>query len=387
MMIEPLRILIVDSDLKLSADIREIFQDEGYELEFCDGSSPAIKSLDQNLFHFVLINAALDGKAQQEIMAYINRRCSGLEFFHVFWYKRLPDSVQGAQSENKQGALISLTLIKRTINRLSHSIREQSRDKEIQRETLKMAKEFQESNQRLMELDKKKNSCLAGVTHELRTPLTIVNGYQKLLLSESFGPLSEKQKHLLRESSRNCHRVIKMVNSILERCRLESNSVEFHFRHGSYLKSLQNLLDQMRDYIEESGLVLDVELPDEDLELTFDPNAMEQAQINLISNAVKFTPPPGKITVRCEKRPDGILTQVMDTGVGIEADEIDRVFDEFNDVGRQYGEKKGAGLGLSICKKIIQSHGGRIWVENRTGRGSCFSFLLPRESDNVVIQP
>jgi signal transduction histidine kinase len=299
---------------------------------------------------------------------------------HISWYNVLKSAVEAlhAKSTDKGDRVISLKAVKMAVERLSRSIRGRNKEKESQREAMKMAKELQESNQRLMVMDKKKNDCLAIATHELRTPITIVNGYMKLLLSESFGSLNDKQKHLVVESGNNCNRLINIVNSMLERCRMESESVEFDYRCGPYQKSLQKVVDQMRSYTEESGLVLNLELPEEEVLLSFDSNAIEQTLINMIGNAVKFTPAPGKITVRCEERDGGVLTQVIDTGVGVEADEIGMVFDEFNKVGKQHGEKKGAGLGLSICKKIIHAHHGEIWVESQSGKGSCFSFLLPQ---------
>ncbi|OIP65176.1 MAG: hypothetical protein CO150_00520 [Nitrospirae bacterium CG_4_9_14_3_um_filter_53_35] len=389
MVFTPLRILIVDSDQELSAGIRKIFQDGGYEVNHCAGSSAAIRTMEQDLFHFVLIHSVLPEKEQLELMDHISRFCSGLPFFYLFWYVRFSGAGPESRPTDPEGGdeWAGIRAIKMTMDRLSKGILRESRGQEMQRDTLNMVKEFQESNQRLMELGKKKNACLAAATHELRTPLTILGGYQKLLLSESFGPLNEKQKHLLKESGRNCRRLIGMVNSMLDRCRLESESAEFHFQYASYLKTLKNILEQMRNYIEENGITLHVDFPEEELMLTFDAGAIEQVHINLIGNAVKFTPSSGKITVKCENTPDGILTQIMDTGVGIDAEEIGRVFDEFNNVGKRYGEKKGAGLGLSICKKIIQAHGGRIWVESRTGKGSCFSFLLPRETVDITAHP
>ena len=385
---ETIRILIVHADSKISENLQNMLDDEGYELEICPGISEGIRCLKEDLFHIVLLDAVLSEEDKREVMDFINKFSPESLVMQVSWYAMLKSAVESIYSATpeKGDGLFDLKAIKMTINHLSRSIHERNKEKENHREVLKMAKDLQESNIRLMELDKNKNNCLAVATHELRTPITIVNGYLKLLLSESFGAVNEKQKHLLKESSQYCSRLITLVNSMLDRCRLNSGSVEFEFQRGSYLQCLQKVIGQMEKYIEESGLVLSIEVPDRESQLTFDPNAIEQILINLIGNAVKFTPPPGKITVRCEIRQDGILTQVADTGVGIEAHEIDKVFDEFNSVGKNHGEKKGAGLGLSICKRIIHDHEGDIWVESHEGKGSCFSFLLPNKTVSLSVQ-
>ncbi len=384
---ESIRILVIHSDAKVSESIQKTLQGDGYQVEGCPGSCEGVHRLKQELFHFVLLDDALSEEEQVDLMGFINKSCPDTLLIHISWYKVLKSAVEAlhSQSPEKGDGVISLKAMKMMVERLSRSIRGRNKEKESQREAMKMAKELQESNQRLMVMDKKKNDCLAIATHELRTPITIVNGYMKLLQSESFGALNDKQKHLVEESSNNCNRLINIVNSMLERCRLESESVEFDYRCGPYQESLQKVVNQMKSYVEESGLVLNVEIPEGDVLLSFDSNAIEQTLINLIGNAVKFTPAPGEITVRCEERDGGVLTQVIDTGVGVEANEIDMVFDEFNKVGRQHGEKKGAGLGLSICKKIIHAHHGEIWVESQPGKGSCFSFLLPQEETTDAV--
>jgi signal transduction histidine kinase len=384
---ESIRILVIHSDSKVSENIQKMLQGEGYQVEVCPGTSEGLNRLKKDLFHFILIDAAISEEEQLDLMGFINKFCPETLLIHISWYNVLKSAVEAlhAQSTGKGNRAISLQAVKMAVERLSRSIRGRNKEKESQREAMKMAKELQESNQRLMLMDKKKNDCLAIATHELRTPITIVNGYMKLLLSESFGTLNDKQKHLVVESGNNCNRLINIVNSMLERCRMESESVEFDYRYGPYQKSLQKVVDQMRSYTEESGLVLNLELPEGEVLLSYDSNAIEQTLINLIGNAVKFTPAPGKITVRCEERDGGVLTQVIDTGVGVEADEIGMVFDEFNKVGKQHGEKKGAGLGLSICKKIIHAHHGKIWVESQPGKGSCFSFLLPQEETTDAV--
>lgn len=381
-MTQPLRILLIQSDPEISENLKTLLEQGGYELTVCSGAAEGIGLLKKAVCPLVLLDPACGEDDQMELLDFVHRFCPDSLVIPIagFAAPRGDRADPGPTPEGGRDGRVGIKSIMMTIDRLSRSIQGRGREKERQAQALKMAKELQESNLRLIEVDRRKNSCLAVATHELRTPITIVNGYLKLLLGESFGGLNEKQKHLLQESQENCSRLITLVNSMLDRCRLESESVEYDYRHGAYLVSLRKVAGRMQDYIEESGLTLAMDLPKEEVFLDFDPDAIEQALVNLIGNAVKFTPPPGKITVRCRMEKEGVLTQVMDTGLGIEPEDIDKVFDEFNRVGKKHGEKKGAGLGLSICKKIVHAHHGDIWVESLLGKGSCFSFLLPEQA-------
>ncbi len=381
-----IRVLIVHSDVKVSENIQSTLLGEGYEVHACSNGGEAIQTLKAELFHFVLLDAAMDEEDQFQVMDFINQFCPDTLMIPISWYAVLKSAVKVLHSvtEEKGHGPFSLRAMKMTIEGLSRTIRRWNREKENRKKTQIMVKDLQESNLRLMELDRKKTDCLAVATHELRTPITIVNGYIKLLLGESYGKLNEQQKHLLDESSKNCSRLLDLINSLLDRCRLEAAFVEFDLKRAPYLETLKKVTAQMSDHIQAHGLTVNLELPAEEILLTFDSKAIEQTLFNLIGNAVKFTPPPGEITIRCEMSDQGVLTEVIDTGLGIEPDQLGCVFDEFNKVGRQYGDRKGAGLGLSICKKIIDGHNGKLWVKSRPAQGSCFSFLLPLDQSDPL---
>jgi|GEM_PF-2455222 len=376
---ESIRILIVHSDPDVSESIEKMLSSEGYQVRDCLESDCAISILKKELYHFVLISTTLPEEIQLSMMTFVKNYCPDTMAIPISWHAVLSSAVEALHTPvlEKSSGSGGMNAMKMTIERLSKSILGRNREKESRKEAMIMAQDLQESNLRLMELDRKKTNCLAVATHEMRTPLTIINGYMRMLLDESFGSLNEKQKHLLHESRNNCDRLLELVNSMLDRCRLESGSAEYDLQEGPYLELIHRVVGRMQHYIEKNGLAIHLDLPEEEVQIPMDANAIEQALVNLVANAVKFTKAPGEITLRCSVNPDEVMTQVIDTGIGIEPGEIDQVFNEFNKVGKQYGEKKGAGLGLSICKKIITLHRGEIWVESEPGKGSCFSFLLP----------
>jgi two-component system cell cycle sensor histidine kinase PleC len=384
-MAHSIRILFISPNHEYGENIREMLLTEGYQVEVCADCVTGMDMLRQNCYHFLLLSAALPEDDQLELMAFMNQTCPDTLVIPVSWYavlKSAVEAIHAADPDNGSG-FANKKAIKMTIDRMTRSIKGRRRDKEAREKTLVMAKDLEESNLRLMELDRKKTDCLAFATHELRTPITIVNGYLKLLKGESFGKLNGQQQHLLAECERNCGRLLNLVNSMLDRCKLESEIVHLEISRGAYLDTVQSVVAQMQTYAHESGLSLNLDLPDEEVFVYYDANAIEQALINMIGNAVKFTDAPGTITVRCANTAEGLLTEVSDTGIGIDPNEINDVFDEFNKVGKAHVKRKGAGLGLSICKKIIEAHDGEIRVMSKPGEGSCFSFLLPLKQEKT----
>lgn len=383
MMTDRIRILLISPNPEYSGNIQVMLRQEGYAVEVCADSATARDRLNEQLFHFVLLGVALSQEEQLEVMEFIKGCCPDTLVIQVSWYGILQSAVEAlhmARRDNGAG-LVNMQAMKLTLDRMTHSIHRRKRDKEAREKAQILARDLQESNLRLMELDRKKTDCLAFATHELRTPITIINGYLRLLDGESFGTLNSEQRHFVQECARNCDRLLKLVNSMLDRCRIDSDMVEVNMQRGSYLDTVEGVVAQMRTHMEENGLGAKLELPEAPVFLRYDASAIEQALMNMIGNAVKFTDPPGEVIVRCREVPGGLMTEVIDSGVGIDPDELGQVFDEFNKVGKHHGEKKGAGLGLSICKKIIQAHNGAIQAASEPGKGSCFSFTLPLESE------
>ncbi|NOY52971.1 MAG: hypothetical protein GXP58_05040 [Deltaproteobacteria bacterium] len=377
-----IRILIIHSDPDISESIAQMLAGEGYEVRDCLESDCAVALLKKDLYHFVLVSTTLPEEVQLPLMDFIKKYCPDTMTIPISWHAVLKSAVEALHTAPPDIGSGSVKAMKMTIERLSRTILRRNSETESRKKAMIMAQDLQESNLRLMELDRKKTSCLAVATHEMRTPLTIISGYMRMLMDESFGPLNEKQIHLIQESRNNCERLLDLVNSMLDRCRLESGSMEYDLQEGPYLELIHRVMGRMQHYIEKNGLSVQLDLPEEEIRIPIDENAIEQALVNLVTNAVKFTTAPGEIILRCRLRPDGVLTQVIDSGVGIDPGEIDQVFNEFNKVGNKYGAKKGAGLGLSICKKIITLHRGEIWVESEPGKGSCFFFLLPLGATN-----
>lgn len=234
--------------------------------------------------------------------------------------------------------------------------------------------ELEKANKRLLELDNLKSNFLAMAAHELRSPLGVINGYLELMLEGIGGPFSPKATAYLTMATEAGRGMARTVEEILDISVIESGKLPLNLKQRDIVKKVKKALDFMSKAMEESGLKVHASFSDNEVVAVFDGGKLEQVLINLLSNAVKFTPPSGNITVDVKKQLDEVIVTVSDTGCGIPADGLDMVFDEFY---KGKSREKGAGLGLSICKRIVELHGGRMWAESREGEGSSFHFTLP----------
>jgi PAS domain S-box-containing protein len=229
----------------------------------------------------------------------------------------------------------------------------------------------------LKEADKLKDELIQNVSHELRTPLTFILGYVELMQTQGIGPLTPEQAEGLEIVRRKCITLTKVVNDIVSLQRLKLSGLERRPVKLNVL--LRQTMQAARISAEQSGQKLIFEAPDKDVLVMADEERIGQVLDNLLSNAVKFNQPHGQVMLRLQEQDSEVRVEVEDTGIGISAEKLARIFDRFYQADggttRRYG---GMGLGLSICREIIEAHGGRIWGESEVGKGSRFMFTLPR---------
>ncbi len=218
---------------------------------------------------------------------------------------------------------------------------------------------------------------VSSVSHELKTPLTSIKGYVETLLE---GAIDDKEMAVkfLKIIAQETERLHKLITDLLDLSQMESNKLKFMF-------SVVNLRDVAEDAIELlSGLaeekMIDLRLVADKPEYLVwaDEERIMQTFLNLIDNAIKYTPEMGEIEVRIKERKHDVLVEVSDTGIGIPPQEIDKIFDKFYRTTISQKKAGGRGIGLSIVKKIIEAHGGEIWVESELGKGTTFFFTLPK---------
>jgi NtrC-family two-component system sensor histidine kinase KinB len=237
---------------------------------------------------------------------------------------------------------------------------------------------------RFKHLDRMKSEFIATVSHELRTPLTSINMAVDILSQEVLGKLNELQRDMLLTAKDDCDRLTKLVKELLDLSRLESGKYELKRETINLRMLVEEALKPLRLQFREKGIHLDADIPAEMPEVAGDQQQLAWVITNLVSNALRYTPPDGTVQVGSELERDAVLVSVRDTGRGIPPDVIDVIFDKFVQVKQSTDSMPGSvGLGLAIAKEVVEAHGGRIWVESVMGSGSTFYFTIPLSKVSV----
>ena len=231
---------------------------------------------------------------------------------------------------------------------------------------------------RQKELDRLKSSFVASVSHELRTPLVSIDKSLSLLLSKTAGPLSATQEQFLVIAERNLKRLGRLIDDLLDLSKLEAGRVELKRQQVSLAGLIDECVDTLTNWAGTKSISITKQIHDGLPPVDADPDRLTQVVINLVGNAIKYTPKGGSVTVAAAAGDRHVQVSVADTGIGIARENIDKVFDKFYQVGEKVtADISGTGIGLSIAKELVELHGGKIWVESEKGKGSRFIFQLP----------
>lgn len=246
-------------------------------------------------------------------------------------------------------------------------------NQELQESKARVMAQFEE----LQKLDRLKTDFVNAVSHELRTPLTSIFGYVEFLEDELGGPLSPKQGEFVQQILLGAKRLEYLLNDLLDFARIEAGTFRLNKEESDFRAKVVEIVDSFQPQSEMAHIALTMELPEEPLVLEMDPQRIGQVLINLVSNALKFTPAGGSVRVLARVEGNELCCEVQDTGVGIAHEDMSRLFKRFSQLEAGVRSGKGTGLGLSISKALVEAHGGTIGVESEPGHGSTFWFTLP----------
>ncbi len=293
---------------------------------------------------------------------------------------------------NKYGAVIhviatgtDITKRKEIEQELTRAVADLARSN---RDLDKSSQEIKEANHRLRELDQIKSRFISAASHELRTPLTSIKGYVEAILEDEVGPLNEKQKEFLTYVKSSTDRLHRLLNELLDISKIESGQIKMNKELIRVRELLREEVMSFQPQAQQKNIQLVAAVDMQLREIYCDGDKIREVMDNLLSNAVKYTPSGGKIRVEAKNFEDGVQIEVHDTGIGISKEDLPRIFEPF-----QYIEKEGVesgeestGLGLTLVRRIVEAHDGRIRVKSEDGKGSIFTVILPmgKRSENTM---
>jgi signal transduction histidine kinase len=231
----------------------------------------------------------------------------------------------------------------------------------------------------LRELQDLRASFTSMLVHDLRAPLAVIKGYVHMFQHASPDPLTERQRRYLRAMHESCGRMIRLIGEILDVSKLEAGRLSIE-RQPMDLRALaEEVVDQVAPVAHSQSIEMRMRGAPGPMTVLADRVRLEQVLMNLLSNAIKFTPAGGRVTVELAELDGEVEVAVADTGPGIAAEEMPLLFEKFSQTSSGKSTQ-GTGLGLVICRHLVEAHGGRIWVESDVGAGSRFAFRLPRKA-------
>jgi Na+/proline symporter/nitrogen-specific signal transduction histidine kinase len=269
-----------------------------------------------------------------------------------------------------------MTILDESTQVLEYSRRLEQKSRELEFASA----ELREANNRLQELDRLKDEFISTVTHELRTPLTSIRAFSEILLANPDMEVAQRSKFLsiiVKESER----LTRLINQVLDMAKIDSGRIDWHIDDLDLGALIQDAINSTSQLFHDKAVALHEDLGDERVLIAGDRDRLIQVVINLLSNAVKFCPEQeGEVIIRLRPSLNRWRIEVIDNGPGIAMDQHKLIFEKFHQVSDSHaGKPKGTGLGLPISQKIVEHHGGRIWVESEIGQGAIFIVELPRK--------
>jgi GAF domain-containing protein len=242
----------------------------------------------------------------------------------------------------------------------------------------RLFREIEDKGRQIEAANRHKSEFLANVSHELRTPLNAIIGFSEVLGERMFGELNEKQAEYTEDILSSGRHLLSLINDILDLAKIEAGRMELDLSKFDFPLAVENAMTLVRERAARHGISLHRTVDDSIGDFVADERKIKQVFLNLLSNAVKFTPEGGRIDVNARMTDGSVEVSVTDTGIGIARTDQEAIFEEFRQVGSDYTRKReGTGLGLSLTKKFVEMHGGKLWVESELDKGSTFTFTLP----------
>lgn len=379
------KLLIADDEIGIRTALELLLEEEGYSITTVPDGKKAIELIRGEEFDLVISDVRMPGASGLEILEEIRRMTGGPDLIIMTAYGSIETAIQALKNGARDFLIkpFSNDLLKMTIQRAL-----QIRD-------------ISEECKKLRELERMKKEFITMIAHELRTPLTAIKGYLKLVLSGMSGELKSNQKEFLGVVHQNAERLQNIINKMIDMGQLETADFSLQTMAANTLNVIWESISELQHTYEKKQLQLEVNLSASLKPILVDPNRMKQVVNALLDNAVLFSSPNKRIwlsvqkwsgvsAVEADERPssyvdfstlediDYLEISIKDEGPGIPEDKLSRIFEKFYQIDDLYVRQVGGvGVGLSLCKKLVEIMGGKIWVKSNFGQGCEFTFILP----------
>lgn len=357
-------ILVIDDEESMRDSCSQILTKDGFLTETADDGSIGLEKIKDIKPDLVLIDLKMPGISGQEVLVKAKEIDPNIIAVVITGYA----TVESAVEAMRRGAYDFLPK-PFTPDELRIIIRRGLERRKLILETESLRKE-----KKLME-----ENFITMVSHQLRSPLVAILQYFEVILGGLAGEVQEKQKEMISRARARLEGLLNLINDWLDVARLDSGQIVDKLKPLSLEKIIKKLIEEMKPLAKEENISLEFGSCSENDFVQGDEETLEQVFSNLITNAIRYNKPKGRVLITIKENKDFIAAEVQDTGIGIAEEHLPFIFDQFYRVKRGEDQKiKGTGLGLSIAKKIVEAHGGSIQVSSELGKGSTFTVLLPK---------
>lgn len=377
-MIDQGRVLIVDDEERLRDSLKKMLVMDGFSAETAENGEDGLNSLIRSSYDIAIIDLVMPKRDGMWLINEIKQRGIDVGMIIASGYGTVDLAVRamklGAWDFIQKPVEYDLMkmIIKRSIERARLLREKRDADERIKRQN----EELKKANAKLRQLDKLKTNFLSKAVHELRTPLTVITCGLELIKSELEYKDMDISTINLESTISMTKSMTEIVNDMLDLNMIESGNVDLHMEKGSLSDAVSEAVNDTEPLLKRKGIKLKTNIVKDESHVSFSRERIRQVIVNLIGNAVKFTPEKGTLSVSVKEEKDCMVVSVKDTGCGIPAEHIENIFDEFYQV--KGNEETGTGLGLAICRKIVESHEGKIWAESEVGKGTTVYFSIPK---------
>jgi signal transduction histidine kinase len=390
-------VLVIDDDPDNRAFLMKAVSRQGFETVTASGMAQAQRLLDGRQPALVFLDVQMPGESGLALLPQFQRDFpeSVTVMMTAFGSEQVAADALRGGADDYIGKPIELPRLRELLERnlekqrlraermaLLRRLKESNRYLVRQHAALRRAdQEIMQVNRQLEQSNRFKSEFLANMSHELRTPLNAILGFSEILLDASMELSAGERVEFLRNIRSSGQHLLNLINDILDLAKIEAGKMDLHPEEMSVLDAIHEVTSILEPMARQQGLRLVGTGLAPVGAIRADKSKFKQVLYNLLSNAIKFTPPPGTITLEVRDELEQVSVSVSDTGIGIKEEDLPKLFREFQQLDGSYTRRyEGTGLGLALCRRFVEMHGGRIWVQSQPGRGSTFTFTLPRQA-------